>query len=459
MKHTILGILFFCLWQATAAMALEAFPSAAGFGKDAQGGRGGQIVYVSNRNDSGPGSLRQCAEVMSGPRICVFRVSGRWTLERGILITKPYVSILGQTAPGGGVLLTVKTSNTAAYPATPLVIKGTSQVIIQHIRSRPRFANTVANVDAITVENSSFVYIDHVSASWATDENFNLFKNGKNITIAYSIFGEGLKPHSKCALFSDPSNEPRSISFYRNLCHSNEDRNPDIKALPGSCIEVSQNIFYNNHTIGGWVEIFSPSPNATPVSIVQNYFKTGPNALSRSYAITYRRGSPSEPAPRIYHRDNYLWAAPGRQIGLLNPGDATTPPTANYVVPAPPCALSVPGETAIAAYDIVRSEAGAFPRDSIDQRFVKEVGNHLEAGTGSIVSVAPVLPAIAIGTPYADNDRDGMPDYWENVTRLVGLDPAALHGSGPFTNFDMAMHYLSLGRINPYTGNPYNYPR
>ena len=46
------------------------------------------VVCVSNMtlNDSGPGSLRHCLEA-SGPRICVFRVSGTITLKNAIRCT------------------------------------------------------------------------------------------------------------------------------------------------------------------------------------------------------------------------------------------------------------------------------------------------------------------------------------------------------------------------------------
>ena len=67
---------------------VKAFPTAEGFGAGAVGGRGGRVIEVTNLDASGPGSLRNCLEA-SGPRICVFRVSGTITLTSAIQVRTP----------------------------------------------------------------------------------------------------------------------------------------------------------------------------------------------------------------------------------------------------------------------------------------------------------------------------------------------------------------------------------
>ncbi len=57
-----------------------AFPGAEGFGAYSKGGRGGQVLFVTNLNDQGPGSLRWAVE-QEGPRTVVFGFLGQLSLR------------------------------------------------------------------------------------------------------------------------------------------------------------------------------------------------------------------------------------------------------------------------------------------------------------------------------------------------------------------------------------------
>lgn len=77
------------------------------------GGRFGRVVWVTNLQDDGPGSLRYALRT-GGERTVLFRVGGEIHLSRPIEITHPQLTLAGQTAPGGiairGAGLRIQTS-------------------------------------------------------------------------------------------------------------------------------------------------------------------------------------------------------------------------------------------------------------------------------------------------------------------------------------------------------------
>lgn len=407
----------------TSSLAADAFPGAGGFGRLARGGDGGAIIPVTNLADSGPGSLRACIDA-EGPRVCVFRIGGviRFTTAPPI-IRNPYITIAGQTAPGGGILLTH-----AGGPEgfTPLVVKNTHDVIIRHVRVRTdlRGEETGSN-DAFTIEGSHNVILDHVSGSWAIDELIGNQAQNDNVTISSSIFAEGIPPHDKCALLGSDPTGPQRISFLGNLCAHSGDRNPDVNFTPGSCIEIVNNVFYNAGS--QFAEVWE-SYGGTPVSLVGNVFRPGPNTAADAAAID-RQTVASTGAARIYQAGNRL-------DGNL---ELATESGGSMLVRAPACPLSLEPASADQAYDRVLAAAGAFPRDSVDQRIVDEVRSR----TGAIVTAPGILPLIAGGMPYPDADGDGMSDLWERENDLdTGINDAWGDEDGDgWTNLDEFLDY------------------
>lgn len=410
----------------------NAFPGAEGYGRTAVGGRNGRIIPVTTLADSGPGSLRACIDAV-GPRVCIFRVGGviRFTTRRPVL-THPYITIAGQTAPGGGILLT---HNGGPDAFTPLVIKNTHDVIVRYIRVRPdrRGQQREAN-SGIIIDNSRRVVLDHVSTSWSLDENVGGYAQNDEITISNSIFAEGIPKHDKCALLASDPAGPQRVTFVRNLCAHNGDRNPDINFPRGSCVEVVNNVLYNG--VVEFAEIWE-SNGGSPVSIVGNYFRAGPNSKpGYAHALVHQvLGSTGH--ARLYDSGNIY-------DGLLAENEGVDA----IRVKTPPCPITVPVTSAKLAYETVLDHSGDLPRDAVDRRIVAEVRSR----TGHIVSGPGDLPPITNGKPYPDRDGDGMADDWEVAH---GLNPDKFdawghHDRSGWSNLDEFLDDLSKQKIaNP----------
>lgn len=406
-----------------------AFIGAEGYGRNAIGGRDGRIIKVTTLADSGPGSLRECIDA-KGPRVCVFTVAGliRFTSERP-LIRNPYLTIAGETAPGGGITL-----SHAGGPRgfTPLAIKGTHDIIVRHVRVRTDLPGEErGGNDGINISNSHDIIIDHVSTSWSLDENIGAFGDNNAITISSSIFAEGTPKHDKCALLASDPKGPQNISFVRNLCAHNGDRNPDVNVPPESCVDVVNNVFYNAQS--QFAEIWE-SYGGSPVNVVGNVFRRGPDTNLRMAAGIDRSVKGSRGQAKIYLSDNLAQGIP-----------PLTPTVEAAVVDSPVCPLQSVPVSAAKAYDEVLAAAGAFPRDAVDQRVVGEV----KTSGGAIGRPAGPMPLIAPGRAYKDEDGDGMADTWEraNAADPEKFDSWAGKDKDGWTNFDRFLDFAHRQRI------------
>lgn len=384
-----------------------AFPGAEGFGAGAVGGRGGRIIAVTTLADDGPGSFRACVTT-DVPRVCVFRVGGvvRFTSAPPV-IKEPFLTIAGETAPGDGITLA---HGGGPEGFTPLLIKNTNDIVVRDIRSRPDVAGEVRGAnDAITIENSRNVILDHVSGSWGLDENINGHRQNDLVTISWSIFAEGIPKHDKCALLGSDPTGPQRFSFIRNICAHHGDRNPDLNFAPRSCVEIYNNIFYNAG--GQFAEIWE-SYGGTWANIAGNTFRAGPDTSPSAIGID-RQEIESKGAARVWLSDNAFDGSFVQMAPRLSP----------IVDAQPVCPPSVRIDSAAHAYPTVLAGAGAFPRDSFDERIVGEVRSR----TGAIVRSPGEMPVLAAGTPYPDRDSDGMSDGWEAAH---GTDPATADSWG-----------------------------
>jgi pectate lyase len=399
-----------------------AFPGAEGFGAETIGGRNGKILEVTNLDDDGPGSLRAAIED-SGARIIIFRVAGTIELKSALEINNPYVTIAGQTAPGGGITLRNYPTNMEG----PLLVN-THDVIIRYIRSRPGSPIYKSdNGDAIEIlgPGAYHVIVDHCSFSWAIDEVVSTWYDAHDITIQWSIISEGLfcsnhvkGCHSMGLLVGGEG--AKNISIHHNLLANNHERNPLIET--SGLVDIVNNVIYN---AWGSPALFSDAYGKVFANLVANYQKNGPDSDQGKYFVSVQiiQGI----GPEIYVNGNITPLRPSNEIDQLL---AVKPNSRDWIIPDKFDTPEISTVSALQAYEQVLAESGAtigldemgkiFPRrDEVDQRIVDEVKN----GTGRIIddpSQVGGWPQLDPGMPLTDTDHDGMPDRWE---QQFGFDP------------------------------------
>jgi hypothetical protein len=243
---------------AVLVLALQAIilPAAAIAGpvEPTQGGAGGRIIRVTTLAKDGPGSFKEAVEA-KGPRIVVFEVGG--VIDLGLdslLISEPYLTIAGQTAPSPGITLIRGGIDLKAH-----------DVIISHLRvmtgrdGQPNLSGWEA--DAFSTVGAYNVIIEHNTFMWALDENMSAsgprftgnsvdeWRKGTthNVLFRENLAAEGLAnashpkgEHSKGSLVHDNAT---GIVFYRNVWAHNVERSPLLKG--GVQALMVNNLIYN----------------------------------------------------------------------------------------------------------------------------------------------------------------------------------------------------------------------
>ena len=161
---------------------LKAFPTAEGFGKNATGGRGGQVVIVTNTNDDGEGSLRWALKQYPKDFTVVFSVGGTIELKSDLRCKAENFTIAGQTAPGDGICITKNELN----------LGGSRNFIIRHLHFRGGDKKAdgtpiTGKIAPLRIENADNFIVDHCSFCWAVEENAD-FIDTHFSTVQYCIF-------------------------------------------------------------------------------------------------------------------------------------------------------------------------------------------------------------------------------------------------------------------------------
>lgn len=455
-------------FKADAASKVIAFPGAVGGGSYATGGRGGEVVHVTNLNDSGTGSFRDA--VSQSNRIVVFDVSGTIELSSNILVSSN-VTIAGQTAPGGSGI-TLKNYK--------LGMSG-DNIICRYLSSRPGpYKSTSSGNDAWGGAKGSSSIIDHCSMSWTTDEQWGLYSNNEYYTVQYSIIGpaDSWGGHSKGIHGFGLMMGKGYSTFDHNLIIHNVSRNFRGKVVGTATADFTNNVIYNwaYETAYGTIG---------HLNYVGNTLKMG-NGTTGGYRYVNVDSTTSPENFKIFLKNNRMlykddsvyssitdnnWAGINYKSGLGKDESNTRSDSAfATTVNGINVSTALTAESAEASYGHVISYAGNGISPTLRTAVDQQAANEAKTGTGNLSGTATYDDAdstqketldkykIQCGTTYVypsavtkktivDTDNDGMPDDWEIARGLNPNDPSDTKGDycgQGYTNIEYYINDLTV---------------
>ena len=342
-----------------------------GYGASTVGGQGGQVFNVST-----VAQLR-AAVGATGPRI-VRMAPGLYDLGGSDLaIAKPFITIEGNGAvtKRGSIKIT------------------TNQVILRDIKARSGDESPVNgnDVDSITINGNAaprdHIVLDHVEAIWGPDVAAAILGRVTDVTIQYSIFGEGLfeSSHSEShdadghsltfnIASEDATSSAARITIYGSLFTTSQSRQPRI--IGGAQVDIIDSVFYNFGE--------GPQGNALSLNLIGNTWKKGPAPSAAGISFTalpwrYQPGGHGAFASRL---DGRVFIGDARFVGYT----PATPSGDDAAVlrSSPMFPPSVASIGSAAAFDMVASQAGALTADSTTLRLRSNLVN----GAGTYFSGA-----------------------------------------------------------------------
>lgn len=443
---------------------IKAFPTAEGFGARAAGGRGGRVIEVTNLNDSGEGSLRAAMEA-SGARICVFRVSGTIILKSAIRVSTPYLTVAGQTSPGG---VQIRGDGKTNGDWGVWFVNGAHDIIVRYLRVRMggKMQHDAGNnlLCYGTAEPGVHdVIFDHCSVSWGSDTQLDWYGSYLDrATFQWNIISE-------CYMGQHIGGNiaPKNITLHHNLYANLGSRTPLMQHA--DVFDFRNNVIYNwggnNASVFGQFALNSSAFG----NVVNNLWMPGPEGgypyinVGNGGPERIDRSKAEKGGTKLYLAGNWGPRCPtgcdndwtGHGVNTWDyyeyKNDGSTHPVeeAQYGAKTPFPAPAIQMDPTSELLEKVLATVGASrpSRDKIDLRTV----NHVRNNTGTSKGSFDDWPDLATGAPAAplDSDRDGMPDQWEKARSLDPNNPedGKAIGRNDYTNVENYLNELAGDRI------------
>ena len=409
----------------------------------------------------------------SGPRIVVFRVSGTITLKNAIRVSTPYLTVAGQTSPGG---VQIKGSGQPEGDWGVWFVNGAHDIVLRHLRVRMG-----GNMKHDAGNNILFygtaepgvhdVIVDHCSVSWGSDTQLDWYGSYLNrATFQWNLIGECFM-----GIHIGGNRAPKNITLHHNLYANLGSRTPSMQHA--DVFDFRNNVIYN--WSGNNASVFGQFALNTSAfgNVVNNLWLAGPESgypyLNVGNGGPMRiDGKPAEAGgTKLYLSGNWGPRSPPALRERLDrtrrntwdyyefkhDGNTHLVDQAQYDAGKPFAAPPVAMDPVAKLLDKVLANVGACKpsRDAIDQRMVKSVRD--KTGTSRVGNGGPWPDLGGRASPSADSDHDGMPDAWETAH---GLDPnnardGAAFAANGYTNVENYLNELAGDPIpRPGTSQP-----
>ncbi|MCC5804697.1 MAG: hypothetical protein JJU00_00085 [Opitutales bacterium] len=250
-KYLLTLLPFLVVWAFPAHGDVPSFPGA---DEDATtpGGRWGRVIFVTNLQDSGEGSLRAAMET-AGRRMVLFHVSGVIELKSPITVTAPRMTVAGQSAPGDGivisgdevvidtydVILRYLTFHREGLREQEDALRLTDQakdVVTDNLRFVRRLDGDLASVRSVLPAVDSD--LDGIPDAWKRrfgfdpdNPRFGVFDANRSGLSNLEEFLSGRDPRSRID-FSDPRQNVNVLDPEVRLADSAEGQTPRLRSAP-----------------------------------------------------------------------------------------------------------------------------------------------------------------------------------------------------------------------------------
>jgi hypothetical protein len=308
-----------------------------GFGAQTRGGAGGNVVHVSDATDAAVRHAFEVANHASGPTIIDFDVPGPITIDSPILVTANNLTVEGNAAT------LVASSGLGETVAATLQFAG-HDVIVRNIRLRNGGDNLRAQPTHDNPDGTYNIVFDHISSTGANDDGISIGYGSHDVTVQYSFL-------------------------------AGNDRSIFIKY--GDTTRVS---LHHNWIMKQWIR----GPMASSSAFVD--IRNDIDQDWQLWGMRYEQHASGNVINTLYDESSYAQSHFGNsQDGMINISDQPVYTSGLVFVNAAHPSYDATSDTELPAAPVttqsvadmvpnVHANAGAMPRDSIDQQYIDYTG-------------------------------------------------------------------------------------